>query len=215
MQETVNLDNLLVFRYCGFSPDDARANCATATPCLDGTGDECPTMQTCFELEEACSIVSGGVTGGDAPAFTPVTSTQAPTVPITDKPVFDPSITSFCGVDYNDAQDNCYYATPCPGNSNAECDNGETCFPGITTCEIPETPPPTPAVGGGNETDANATSVPVPVVPTVSPTPKPQYDLSGFGDTSSGRDGSGSAAQGYSIAVLLTGLMGVIAAIML
>lgn len=79
-------------------------------------------MQTCFELEEPCSTVPG-----DVPAVTPVTPvTLAPSVPVTDKPVFDPSITSFCGDDYNDAQDNCYYATPCPGNSNAECENGQT-----------------------------------------------------------------------------------------
>ena len=63
-------------------------------------------MQTCFELEEACSVLPGGDTGGGSfPAFTPVT-TPVPTVPVTDKPVFDPNVTSFCGVDYNDAQDN-------------------------------------------------------------------------------------------------------------
>lgn len=105
-QETVNLDNLLVFRYCGFSPDDARDNCATATPCLDGSDESCPSMQTCFELEEACSVVNTGDTVGDTfPAFTPVT-TPVPSVPVTDKPVFDPNVTSFCGVDYDDALEN-------------------------------------------------------------------------------------------------------------
>ena len=147
------------------------------------------------------------------PAFTPVTS-PATSAPVTDKPVFDPNITSFCGIDYNDAQENCYYATPCPGNSNAECDEGQTCFPGITTCEIPETPPPTPPSEGANMTDANVTLSPAPVVPTVSPTPKPQYDLSGFGDTDSGR-GSGSVSRGLSAEVVISSFMGVIAAFML
>lgn len=107
----------------------------------------------------------------------------------------------------------CYYATPCPGNSNAECDQGQTCFPGITTCEIPETPPPTPPAEDANMTAANSTLVLVPVVPTVSPTPKPQYDLSGFGDSASGRD-SGSAVHGYSVGALISGLMGIFAAVM-
>jgi hypothetical protein len=181
---------------------------------LDGTDAECPSGQACFELEEACSAVPGGATGGDTfPAFTPVT-TLTPTVPVTGKPVFDPNITSFCGVDYDDAQANCFYATPCPGNSNAECDAGQTCFPGITTCEIPETPPPTPALesGGGNETDINGTLAPV--VPTVSPTPKPQYDLSGFGESGSGGDGSGSVTQKCSVGVLISGLVAAAAALL-
>lgn len=133
--------------------------------------------------------------------------------------VFDPNITSYCGTDYNDAQDNCYKATQCPGNSNAECPMGQTCFPGIVGCAAPEgTMAPSPTMGGndtfmgGNETEMGNETAPA-EGPTVSPTPKPVYDLSGFGEGSGDRNAA--LASGYNAGVLVTGVAGIVATFML
>ncbi|KAL3799240.1 hypothetical protein HJC23_012965 [Cyclotella cryptica] len=154
-----------VFRFCGFTPEDAADNCAINTPCPDGTAVACFSGQTCFELSSPCNAPS------------PVATPAASMAPVTDKPVFDPNITSYCGVDYPDAQDNCYKATPCPGNSNAECPNGQTCFPGIVGCEMPMVMTVAPTATPEevmNET--NMTVLPGAIVPTNAPSKKPSYD---------------------------------------
>lgn len=199
------------YRYCGFTPEDAADNCAINTPCPDGMADACFTGQACFELPGPCDVAS--------PVATPIASSP-PTVPATTaKPIFDPNVTSYCGIDYPDAQDNCYKNTPCPGNSNAECPNGQTCFPGIVGCEIPavESAAPTSAPDEG----MNETGVPVlpgAIVPTNAPTEKPSinYDFAGFGDNAVERNDSFRAGDDCNFGVLLvSGVVGVIATILL
>jgi len=199
------------YRYCGFNPEDAADNCATNTPCPDGTDDACFAVQSCFELPSPCNVSS--------PVSTPFTS-SAPSVPATTaKPVFDPSVTSYCGIDYPDAQDNCYKNTPCPGNSNAECPNGQTCFPGIMGCEIPEVTSAAPTSApdeGGNET--NVSVLPGGIVPTNVPTEKPSinFEVAGFGNNAMDRNDSSKAGGNCNIGVLfVSGVAGVIATMLL
>merc|ERR1719282_213647 len=94
-------------RYCGFSGDDASANCASRTPCQEGYSDVCPDGQSCFNIPQPC-LVGGASGGGDIPAEggagasgpyppTPTDFLQE-TAPPTPKPVvFDPSSPAFCG----------------------------------------------------------------------------------------------------------------------
>ena len=125
-------------------------------------------------------------------------------------------------MDYNDAQDNCYKATQCPGNSNSECPDLLTCFPGIVGYAVPEqTMAPSPAVGmGGNETAdvvGNETDVGNEMAaegPTVSPTPKPVYDFPGFGENNG--EGNAALVWGCNVRVLVaTGVAGIVATFML
>jgi len=155
-------------RFCGFNRQDAADRCATTIPCPNGISQGvCPDGQTCFPIQAVCAGIPlggtgddeaflslqgsvGGATGSDDGTIvsdvitmppTPAPSSFLPPSP-TDPPVhrFDPSVTSFCGDDYNDALENCYANKGCPTNSNAECPSGQTCYPGITGCT---TPPPT------------------------------------------------------------------------
>jgi hypothetical protein len=162
-------------RYCGVSIEDAIDNCATNIPCPDGTGASCLTGQTCFPIPDTCESIPAIITSAPSMASIQVTTTASPTPAPSDKPVFDPNNTSFCGTTYDEAKDNCYTTTPCPNNSNAECPMGLTCFPGITDCPIPSTASPS-----GAPTD-KLTVVPVEGPPSRKPTPQPTWDFQNLG----------------------------------
>lgn len=180
-------------RFCGTDPDDAKNNCAVNLPCPPGVG--CPVGQACFPLDEPCQPKSNQ-TITPAPSPVNVTSsipanattlapvapdevasngTIAPTLRPTSKPVFDPSVTNFCGTGWDDTVANCFYQQQCPGGESSECPDGLTCFVGIVGCKIPPTMAPTrtpgSVTGGENETTAVETSP-----PTIRRTPPPTFD---------------------------------------
>lgn len=163
-------------RYCGLNLQDAHDRCAVNVPCPDGRSNNCLAGQTCFPIPSACMdgvfpdtptppTLSGGVTP-PAAAVTPspmaaVTSpgvptpTAAPATSTTDKPVFDPTQTQFCGVNYNDALNNCFRHRPCPKGTPEECPKGQGCYSGITNCETPPPSAPVPSASPMQELATN------------------------------------------------------------
>jgi len=78
--------------------------------------------------------------------------------------IFDPSETSFCGMDYFDAVENCYKAQPC--TAGQRCPEGQVCIPGIMNCEMP----PAGTVATGETSDTTLEPVPSP-----NGTPQPTW----------------------------------------
>lgn len=115
--------------FCGRGYADAVTNCYQNTPCPMGSMEECPLGHMCYTGITGCSLPPAPDSLGEA--IDPPASaepTPAPFLP-------DPSQTSFCGVDYNDAVDNCYKNRPCP--NGPFCPDGQVCFPGIMNCQRP------------------------------------------------------------------------------
>jgi hypothetical protein len=130
--------------FCGETYDTALEKCFTATHCPSGAG--CPEDQACFDIAAECtapvpteapSVPAPGVT---AAPVVPAAITATPSAsPVTASPSGSHVInTSFCGVDYTDASENCSAERECP--TGFECPSGETCFAGITCA----------AMGGGS-----------------------------------------------------------------
>ena len=197
-------------RYCGLSLKDAHDRCAVNTPCPDGRSDNCLAGQTCFPIPSACMegvfptppTLSGSVTPPAAAVTPPAAAvapspvspklTAAPAALTTDKPVFDPTATQFCGMDYFDALNNCYKQRPCPNGTPEECPKGQGCYPGITKCQTPEPSAPVPSASPVQELAANLNdggSDSAPMAPSASPVKAEISDWSWVINDSNGADG--------------------------
>ena len=143
-------------KFCGTDSNNAKLMCATAIPCPDGLSNSCLQGQSCFPLMEPCAagtndvnaIFQPGQTQGQ-PQQNPTQFINRPTLQPIQKIPFDPSITMYCGADYDDARDNCFMRTPCPNGAASECPAGTTCFT-VNNCMTPAPTPSKPPARAGD-----------------------------------------------------------------
>jgi len=139
------------YNFCGTDFFTARDNCQTAVPCPEGSN-QCSHLgpsYTCFSIGECGSESVSPTPPGDSwlaslGLTSPPTNVPTSAAPISLTPTkapFDPSNLNYCGGNFTDAEDNCYYRKPCPTGSPTIC-GGDTCYTGIT-CTAPPSKSPT------------------------------------------------------------------------
>lgn len=121
--------------FCGSSFQQAATDCSSATWCRTGTSQECPNGQTCFvsvnDVNPDCEInaivkketIAAGTEFNDAS-----TNNTTPTIKPTNQPIdeADERNMQFCGMDWNDASNNCFKERHCP-NGDGDCIPPMTC----------------------------------------------------------------------------------------
>jgi len=121
--------------FCGPTFQQAAASCSSKTWCRTGTNQECPNGQTCFvsvnnenpdceinaivkkEYEEAAALAANNPVDNNVPTLKPTKLQLSET---------DDRNMQFCGMDWNDASNNCYLERHCP-NGDEDCFGGMTC----------------------------------------------------------------------------------------
>eukprot|EP00122_Pirum_gemmata_P000206 Pgem_evm1s177 len=96
---------------CGSTWGEANGSCS-ATPCPNGTDEECGNGESCYADLAVCDTTPP-ITGG--------------------------SNTKRCGTSWGEANGSCS-ATPCPNGADEECGNGESCYADLAECDT-TTPP--------------------------------------------------------------------------
>jgi len=125
---------------------------------------------------------------------------------------FDPSNTLYCGVDYNDAKDNCYERTPCPSGFATDCPDDQSCFP-VTSCE---TPPPTVSASPTKIGGSDVTSPPTPSPTKMPVSAKPSWNLEDFNtDAATGDSGALSMSVSGIVKTLILCSVVLVGALML
>jgi len=129
--------------FCGATFQQAAASCSSQTWCRTGTSQECPNGETCFvsvDIENSeCEINAivkkeYGIAKEEAAAEAALAADRpaVPTVPTikpTNMPLApnSPKKKSFCGIDWEDANDHCVLDRHCP-HVNEDCPEGMKCF---------------------------------------------------------------------------------------
>ena len=121
--------------FCGTDFFETVANCKNAVECSDDA--------LCKMFGEDYTCWNGIVCDDNVTDDLSLTQkpTQTPSLGPTKTP-FDFNNTFFCGVNYTDADENCYHNLPCPSGDPAVCGDGSSCFGGIQ-CVAPPSKPPT------------------------------------------------------------------------
>lgn len=188
-----------VEKYCGATGADAQNRCATSVPCPDGLSDVCPSGEFCFPVPQGCDNVDGGNNGGtgtsagmtDPPVGADTNASSnasAPSIP--DEPSYI-HYTAFCGVDYNDASNNCFVNTPCPSTYSTDCPDGQFCFP-VGLCQK------------SNTISSNIGDVPTSELvssPGLRPTPPPTWNFNYVIMRENGAVGSCTSMVAKSVAL--------------
>jgi len=176
------------YSFCGTDFFTARDNCRSAVPCPEGSN-QCSHLgpsYTCFSIG-GCVSDSGNGPSPTSPGdswlaglglTSPPTNVPTSAAPISLTPTkapFDPSNLNYCGGNFTDAEDNCYYRKPCPTGSPTIC-GGDTCYTGIT-CTAPPSKSPTSS-------------------PTVRPTPPSVLNNGSPGSQNTGNQLQGDQSPG-------------------
>eukprot|EP00569_Conticribra_weissflogii_P001410 CAMPEP_0171353888 /NCGR_PEP_ID=MMETSP0878-20121228/44424_1 /TAXON_ID=67004 /ORGANISM="Thalassiosira weissflogii, Strain CCMP1336" /LENGTH=905 /DNA_ID=CAMNT_0011859845 /DNA_START=107 /DNA_END=2824 /DNA_ORIENTATION=- len=167
--------------FCGETYQDAEQNCFTATPCPNGSG--CPAGESCYGIAipkcVSASPTAAPTDSGPQPTDSPTLSPKPTSAPVikTAEPSKAPTPnTLFCGVTYQDAEQNCFTATPCPNGSG--CPAGEACF-GISIPKCVSAAPTVAPTNPGPQPTDSPTVSPMPsvaattIAPTTPQTPAP------------------------------------------
>ena len=138
--------------FCGQSFQQAAAECSSKTWCRTGTNQECPSGQTCFvsvnDENPECEInaivkkeYEEAKLAGELEEQKP----KVPTVQPTNSPISDTDDRNmqFCGMDWNDASDNCVKERHCP-NGDSDCVKPMTCHQYTQCSAVGMTRSPTP-----------------------------------------------------------------------
>ena len=139
--------------FCGPSFQQAAAECSSKTWCRTGTNQECPNGQTCFvsvnDENPECEInaivkkeYEEAKAAGELEEQKPP---KVPTVQPTNSPISDTDDRNmqFCGMDWNDASDNCVKERHCP-NGDSDCVRPMTCHQYTQCSAVGMTRSPTP-----------------------------------------------------------------------
>jgi hypothetical protein len=138
------------YYFCGPTFQQAAADCSSKTWCRTGTNQECPNGETCFvsvnnenpsceinaivkkEYEEAQLLADNNIN-------------QEPTSKPTNSPLSDTDERNmqFCGMDWNDASNNCFIERHCP-NGDKDCISPMTCQTYTQCSAVGMTGSPTP-----------------------------------------------------------------------
>ena len=117
-------------QWCGSDWNDAIANCDAADHwCPSGSDGDCPAGKICFAGTD-CKYDEDLV-----PTFTPIIPpSKAPTKSPVQYNLIDN--TRFCGNSWTEASENCQIGTHCPSGLSTDCALGQSCFGGISGCNI-------------------------------------------------------------------------------
>ena len=121
--------------FCGPTFQQAAADCTSKTWCRTGTNQECPNGQTCFVSVnndnpdcEINAIVKKETLAAQALNNNNQNQNMEPSSKPTNPPISDTDERNFqfCGMDWNDASNNCFKERHCP-NGNGDCIAPMTC----------------------------------------------------------------------------------------
>jgi hypothetical protein len=142
--------------FCGPTFQQAASDCSSQSWCRTGTNQECPNGQTCFvsvnadnpeceinaivkkEYEEAALLAAEELDNNTE-------KNTEPTIQPTNPPISDTDERNmqFCGLDWNDASNNCVKERHCP-NGDSDCVAPMTCHEYTQCSAVGMTGSPTP-----------------------------------------------------------------------